>query len=156
MEIVSDFWCRTQNSPYAAWFIQWIFKYTSRILLSCLYNIILFYVTLLLHFHSVVSVGSYCTAQGTNYIRSLGIDHDGREYWVTMLHGRNWHILFIFLFLLKYSWFTMFSQFLLYSHMTQSYIYIQCFPYIIFHHVLSQEIGFSFLYCTVGSHCDPF
>ena len=55
--------------------------------------------------------------------------------------------------LLKCSWFSMLCQFLLYSKVTQSYIYIHSFPHIIFHHVLSQEIGYSFLCCTLGPHC---
>ena len=59
----------------------------------------------------------------------------------------------LFTFLLKYCWFTMLCQFLLYSKMTQSFICIYTqfthtytiFFYIIFHHGLSQEIGYSFL-----------
>lgn len=47
-------------------------------------------------------------------------------------------------FLLKYSWFTM-CQFLLYSKVAQSYVYIHSFPYVIFHHGLFQEIGYSSL-----------
>ena len=58
-----------------------------------------------------------------------------------------------FKFLLKYSWFTMLCQFLLYRIVTQSYIYIYSFSHIIFQHVLSQEIGYSSLCCTVGLHC---
>ena len=55
---------------------------------------------------------------------------------------------------LKYSWFTMLCQFLLYSKVTQLYththICTHSFSHIIFHHVLSQEIGYSSLCCTVG------
>ena len=50
-----------------------------------------------------------------------------------------------FFFLLKYSWFTMLCQFLLYSQVTQLYIHIRSLAYIIFHHVLSWETG----YCAV-------
>ena len=61
-------------------------------------------------------------------------------------------LLFIFFLklLLKYSWFTMLCQFLLYDKVTQSYIYIHCFSYIIFHPVLSQDTECNFLLCTVG------
>ena len=38
--------------------------------------------------------------------------------------------------------------FLLCSKVTQSYIYMHSSSYIIFHHVLSQEIGYSSLCCT--------
>ena len=44
----------------------------------------------------------------------------------------------------------MFSQFLLYSKVTQSYMSTPSFSHIIFHHVLSQEIGYSSLCYTVG------
>ena len=37
--------------------------------------------------------------------------------------------------------------------MTQSYIYVHSFSHTIFHHVLSQESGYSSLCCTVGPHC---
>ena len=56
-------------------------------------------------------------------------------------------------FFLKYSWFIIFCQFLLYSKVTQSYIYIHSFFHTIFHHVLTQEIGHSSLCCTVGPYC---
>jgi len=56
-------------------------------------------------------------------------------------------------FLLKYSWYTVFCQFLLYSVVTQSYVYIHSFSHITFYHVLSQEIGYSFLCYVVGSCC---
>ena len=70
--------------------------------------------------------------------------------------------------LLKYSWFAMLYQFLLYSKVTQSYICVFCicvyiiykmdidihsFSHIIFHHVLSQEIRYSSLCCSVRPHC---
>ena len=58
---------------------------------------------------------------------------------------------FLFLcFKLKYSWFTAVWQFLLYSTVRQSYTLF--FSYY-FHHVLFQEIGYSFLCCIVGPHC---
>ena len=43
----------------------------------------------------------------------------------------------------------MLCQFQLYNKMIQSYILFL----IIFHHVLSQETGYSSLCCTVGPHC---
>ena len=46
-------------------------------------------------------------------------------------------------FWLKHSWFITLCQFLLSSKMTQSYRYIHSFAHIIFHHVLSQEIGYT-------------
>ena len=51
-----------------------------------------------------------------------------------------------------YGWFAMLCQFLMYSIVTQSYIYIHSFSHTIFYHVLSQKIGYSSLYCTVGPH----
>ena len=59
----------------------------------------------------------------------------------------------LILFSLEHSWFTVLCQFLLYSIVTQSYIYIHPFSHIIFHHVLPQEIGYSSLCSTVESHC---
>ena len=56
-------------------------------------------------------------------------------------------------FFLKYSWFTLLCQFLLYSIVTQSYICIHTFSHTILHHVLFQDIGHSSLCCTVGPHC---
>ena len=47
----------------------------------------------------------------------------------------------------------MLLQFLLYSKVTQSYIYIHSFCHTVFHYVLSQEIGYSSLCYTVGPHC---
>ena len=44
----------------------------------------------------------------------------------------------------------MLCQFLLQSKVTQSYIYIHYFSHTIFHHVLSQEGGHSFLCCTMS------
>ena len=70
--------------------------------------------------------------------------------------GLSYFSLLIFnIFLLKCSWFTMFCQLLLYSKVTQSYIYINSFFYIIFHHeiYLSQEIRYSCLCYKVGPHC---
>ena len=62
------------------------------------------------------------------------------------------------LFLLKYSWVTVLCQFLVNSIVTQPYInvcvytYISSFCHTIFCHVLSQEIGYSSLCCTIGYH----
>ena len=62
----------------------------------------------------------------------------------------NRDIIIIFkIFLLEYSWFIGLCQFLLYSTVTQSYMYIHPFSRIIFHHVLPQEIGHSSLCYTV-------
>ena len=47
----------------------------------------------------------------------------------------------------------MLYQFLPYSTVTQSYIYMHSFSHIIFHHVLSQVIGHRPLCCTAGPHC---
>ena len=47
----------------------------------------------------------------------------------------------------------MLCQFLLYSKVTQSYIYIHSYSHITSHHGLSPEIGYSSLCCTVGPHC---
>ena len=83
-----------------------------------------------------------------------------REYYVPYSFC-PWHLVYLssfvqgvlnILLLLKYSWFTMLCQFLLYSILTQSYIYIHSFSHTIFHHVLSQEIEYSSLCCTIGPH----
>ena len=42
---------------------------------------------------------------------------------------------------------------MLYSEVTQSYIYIHSLPCIISHHGLSQEPGFSSLCYMIGPHC---
>ena len=61
--------------------------------------------------------------------------------------------------LLNYSWFTMFYHFLLYSKVTQPYpvvcvcVCVYSFSHIIFHHVLSQVIGYSSLCYTAGCPC---
>ena len=47
-----------------------------------------------------------------------------------------------------YSWFTVFCQFLLYSKVTQLYIYIYSFSHITFYHVPSQMTRHSSLCCT--------
>ena len=52
-----------------------------------------------------------------------------------------------------YSWFTILCQFLLYSKVTQLYIYIHSFSCIIFHHVTSEVVGYSSLRYTTGLHC---
>ena len=71
------------------------------------------------------------------------------------------HMLLCLIYLLKniciktlfyYSWFTMSCQFLLYSKVTQLYIYIHAFCHIILH-VPSQVIRNSSLCYTAGSHC---
>ena len=73
--------------------------------------------------------------------------------WVTGI-GVNFNQLFFQLFLkLKCGWFTMLCQFLLYNKGAQAYIYIHSFYHTIFHHGLSQEIGYSSLYYRVGPHC---
>ena len=46
----------------------------------------------------------------------------------------------------------MFYQFMLYSKVTQSYIYTH-FSHIILYHVLSHVIGYSSLCYTAGPHC---
>ena len=51
---------------------------------------------------------------------------------------------------LKYSWSTMLCQFLLYSKVTQLCVYILF--NILFHYGLSQEIGYTSLCYTAGSH----
>ena len=50
----------------------------------------------------------------------------------------------------------MLCQFLLYSKVTQSHIYIHSLSYIIFHYGLSQETGYSSLCYTVESHYVDF
>ena len=66
----------------------------------------------------------------------------------------------MFGFFFKYVWFTALSQFLLYSIVAQSYIYIHSFSHTIFHHGLSQETGYSSLCCTypllIHSKCNSF
>ena len=47
----------------------------------------------------------------------------------------------------------MLCQFLLCSKVMQSYTYIHSLSHILFHHVLSQETGYSSLCYTVGPHC---
>ena len=47
----------------------------------------------------------------------------------------------------------MLYHFLLYSKVTQLYIYIQSLSYIIFHHGLSRETGYGPLCYTAGPHC---
>ena len=54
-------------------------------------------------------------------------------------------------FFLKFSWFTIFTVFAV--QQSDPVIYINTFPYIIFHHGLSQETGYSSLCYTVGHHC---
>ena len=48
---------------------------------------------------------------------------------------------------------TMLYQYLLYSTVTQLYKDRHLLSYIIFHHVLSQETGYSSLCCAVGPPC---
>ena len=65
------------------------------------------------------------------------------------------HDIFVFVcfVLLKYSWFTMLCQSLLYSKVTQFSTYRHSFLNILFHYGLSQEIGYSSLCSTVGPWC---
>ena len=73
---------------------------------------------------------------------------------VILSHHSSSHFFFFLLFFeLKYSKFTTLCQFLLYSTVTQSYLYIHSFSHIIFYHGLSQEIGYSSLGYTRGPHC---
>ena len=72
---------------------------------------------------------------------------------VAAIFGKHNQPTMVFILLLEYSLFTVLCQFLLYSTVTQSYIYTRSFSYIIFYHVLSQETGYSFLCCTVGPPC---
>ena len=65
--------------------------------------------------------------------------------WITNLGG-------VLVFSFKSSWFTMLCRFLLYSRVTQSYIYLHSFSHTIFHHVLPQEIGCRSLCYPVGPH----
>ena len=44
-------------------------------------------------------------------------------------------------------------QFLLYSKVTQPYMYTHYFSQTVFHQVLSQETGYCSLCYIVGSHC---
>ena len=46
----------------------------------------------------------------------------------------------------------MLCQFMLYSKVMQSYMYIHSLSYIIFHQFLPQETAYNFLCCIVGSH----
>ena len=74
------------------------------------------------------------------------------------LNARNLHLqngraevyLFIFKFLLTYSWFTMFLQFLLYSKMTQPTTHNHFFFH--FPSGSTQETGYSSLCCTARPH----
>ena len=49
----------------------------------------------------------------------------------------SWEIFLKYVYFFHYSWFTAFCQFLLYSKVTQSHIYIQSFSHIILRHVSS-------------------
>ena len=62
-------------------------------------------------------------------------------------------IIYLLIFLLKSSWFTMLCLSLLYSRVTQLCTYIHSFLNIFFHYGLSQEIGCSYLWYTVGPCC---
>ena len=59
----------------------------------------------------------------------------------------------ILLLLLKYSWFTVLCQSLLYIKVTLVYNYRHSFLYILFHYGLSQDIAYSSLCYTVGPCC---
>ena len=63
-----------------------------------------------------------------------------------MLSPHTCNIVIMGKFLLNHSWFPVLCQFLLYSKVTQLYIYMHSFSHTIFHHVLSQVIGFPVLY----------
>ena len=65
---------------------------------------------------------------------------------------REWSFFSLKFFLLKVDYITL-HRFWVYSKATRSHIYRHSFSHIIFHHVLSQEIGFSSLHCIVGPHC---
>ena len=57
--------------------------------------------------------------------------------------GSHEYFFFLFFFyyafyFFYYTWFRAFYQFLLYSKVTQSYIYLHYFSHVIFHHILSQ------------------
>ena len=67
-----------------------------------------------------------------------------------IFHDYLWVMTLIFLILLKYSWFTTFLQFLLYSKVNQPPIHSYTFS--IFLQVLTQEIGYSSLCFTSGPH----
>ena len=72
---------------------------------------------------------------------------------IAILTDVRWYfIVFFSFFKLKYSWFTVLCQFLLYSKVNQSYKYMHYFSHIILHHVLAQEIGYISLYCIVEFH----
>ena len=64
---------------------------------------------------------------------------------------------FFLFFLIKVQLITMLYKFLLYSIVTNIYIYIYThtlfFSYRAFHHVLYQETGYTSLYHTGGHHC---
>ena len=68
------------------------------------------------------------------------------------LHWGWWTFIYLFA-CFYYSWFTALCQFLLYSKVTQSYIFRHSFSHIIFHHVQSWEIGYSSLCYMAGPHC---
>ena len=59
-------------------------------------------------------------------------------------------------FKLENNWFTVLYQFLLYSIMIESYIYVHSFSHIIFYPGLSQETEYSSLCYTVVRHCHSF
>jgi len=63
------------------------------------------------------------------------------------------HLIFKKSILLKYSWFTMLCQFLLYSKVMQLYIYIYILFHILFHYGLPQDIEESSLVCAIGPCC---
>ena len=72
------------------------------------------------------------------------IDAAGKKYTLkNFALTLSCRLIFWDFFKLKYNSFIVLGQFLLYSKVTQSYIYIHYLSYIIFHHGLSQETGYS-------------
>ena len=72
------------------------------------------------------------------------------------IRKRTWFLYCLFLILLlllKYSWFTMLCQPLLYLKVTLLYTYRHSFLYILFHYGLSQDTAYSSLSYTVGPCC---
>ena len=86
---------------------------------------------------------SYSNAKSLNHCAKLGMKPSNPQ----------WPEPQQIFFLLKYIWFTMLCQFLLYSKVTSSYLYMHSLSHIIFHHVPSKETGYSSLWCTLGPRC---
>ena len=73
---------------------------------------------------------------------------------MAILTGVRW-FLFVVFFLISYSWFTLFCQFLLYMKVTPK-LCLYSFSHIIFNHVPSQVIGHSSLCSTADHIAYPF